>query len=62
MHAGCCETFELNRRAYVVKNRCYQWPKVVDILVTFCNFVFLCKQKTEKLLAFEVRYVCKKAL
>ena len=32
------------------------------MLVSFCNFVFLRKQKTKKLPAFEVQYVCKKAL
>ena len=37
-------------------------PKVVDILVSFCNFVFLRKQKTKKLPAFEVQYLCKKAM
>ena len=36
--------------------------KVVDTLVSFCNFVFLREQKTKKLPAFEVQYVCKKAL
>ena len=34
----------------------------LDILVSFCNFVFLRKQKTKKLPAFEMQYVCKKAL
>ena len=36
---------------------------LIHILVSFCNFVFLCiKEKTKKLQAFKVRYACKKAL
>ena len=35
---------------------------LLHVTLSFCNFVFLRKQKTKKLPAFEVRYVCKKAL
>ena len=40
----------------------YAFWVTVDILVSFCNFVFLRKQKTKELPAFEVQYERKKAL
>ena len=33
---------------YVVKQQCFKQPKVADIIISFCIFVFLFKQITKK--------------